>query len=126
MKMIMHNYGMAAKIKIPVKVRAISLGVLVVIAIPIIVVNGFYLYCLAGIKSGEGMILPGLITFFVLEPITNIVGIIVGPKVAEKYANKKGVNDSDVRNYTRVIGIVAVLIRLAILYGRIILEIFFH
>lgn len=126
MKMIMHNYGMAAKIKIPVKVRAISLGVLVVIAIPIIVVNGYLLVSLARINGGDGMILPGLVTFFVLEPITNIVGVIVGPKVAEKYASKKSVNDGDVRNYTRVIGIVAVLIRLAILYGQKILEVFFH
>ena len=97
-----------------------------VIAIPIIVVNGYLLVSLARINGGDGMILPGLVTFFVLEPITNIVGVIVGPKVAEKYASKKSVNDGDVRNYTRVIGIVAVLIRLAILYGQKILEVFFH
>ena len=122
----MHNYGMAAKIKMPVKVAAIGLGTLVTIAIPIIVVNVFFLVCLADIKSGDGMILPALIVFFVLEPITNIVGVIVGPKVAEKYANKKGVEDGDVCTYARIIGIVAVLIRLVILYGQRIWEVFFH
>ena len=125
-KMIMHNYGMAAKIKIPVKVAAIGLGALVTIAILIIVVNEFFLVCLADIKSGDGMILPALIVFFVLEPITNIVGVIMGPKVAEKYANKRGVKDDSIYTYTRIIGIVAVLIRLVILYGQKIWEVFFH
>lgn len=126
MKTIMHNYDMTAKIKIPVKVMAIGLGTLIVIAIPIIVVNGYLLVSLARTNSGDGMILPGVVTFFVLEPITNIVGIIMGPKVAEKYANKKGVKDGDVCTYARMIGIVAVLIRLVILYGQKIWEVFFH